>query len=90
MGFFDEHCLFQELTDEEIAAGKPFYYGNDDLARKTSGATRSIQHNSMWKNVVCKSGGRERKGSNDTILRQFWRFFRKRKIKTVKKDTRVN
>ena len=31
MGFLDEHCLFQELTDEKIAASKPFYCGNNDL-----------------------------------------------------------
>ena len=31
MGFLDERCLFQELTDEKIAASKPFYCGNNDL-----------------------------------------------------------
>ena len=27
MGFLDEHCLFQELTDEKIAVSKPFIVG---------------------------------------------------------------
>lgn len=31
MGFLDDCCLLQELTDEKIAASKPFYCGNDDL-----------------------------------------------------------
>ena len=31
MGFLDERCLFQELTDEKIAVSKPFYCGNNDL-----------------------------------------------------------
>jgi len=31
MGFLDERCLFHELTDEKIAASKPFYCGNNDL-----------------------------------------------------------
>lgn len=31
MGFLDEHCLFQELTDKKIASSKFFYCGNEDL-----------------------------------------------------------
>lgn len=31
MGFLEDYCLFQVLTDEKIAGSKPFYCGSDDL-----------------------------------------------------------
>ena len=31
MAFLENHCLFQELTDEKIVVSKPFYCGNADL-----------------------------------------------------------
>lgn len=49
MGFLDEHCLFQELTDEKIVASKPFYCGNDDLDEFFHEDVTRFTHNLMGK-----------------------------------------